>query len=67
MLFDGSDEREVIRKNRDCEIDFNFPDQNRLTEEMKDLLRKMLEKDPHKRLSAETLLTHSFFSSVNSS
>jgi hypothetical protein len=42
VLFDGSDEIEVIKRNRDCEIDYSFADQNRLTEEMKDLLRKML-------------------------
>jgi hypothetical protein len=46
VLFDGSDEREVIKKNKDCQIDFDFTDQQRLNEEMKDLLRKMLNKDP---------------------
>ena len=66
-MFDGNDEREVIKKNRECEIDFNFPNQNRLTEEIKDLLMKMLQKDPNLRPSAEVLLTHSFFSTLNPS
>lgn len=31
---------------------------------MKDLLKRMLQKDPHKRNSAEELLTHPFFREV---
>ena len=67
VLFDGSDEREVIKKNKDCQIDFDFTDQQRLNEEMKDLLRKMLNKDPELRPSAEDLLAHEFFKPVKSS
>jgi hypothetical protein len=52
-LFEGADEREVVRKNRECEIDLDFKNDPKFTAEMKDLLRKMLEKNPSQRNSAE--------------
>lgn len=51
-LFEGNDEREVVKKNKDCEIDYEFKNDPKFTDQIRDLLRKMLQKDPKSRSSA---------------
>ena len=42
----------MVRKNKECEIDYEFKNDAKLNDQMKDLLRKMLQKDPAQRKSA---------------
>ena len=59
MVFSGESESDLISNNKNCEVDFNLPvfQSNDL---LLDLLRKMLQKDPEKRISADEVLQHPF-------
>ena len=58
--FDGSSFKEILQKNKACKIDFKHPKlkKNKLA---LDLLMKMLENEPNKRISAKEALNHKFF------
>lgn len=60
-LFEGKDVKEVIKKNSDCEIDFEAKYLQTVSQEARDLLFKMLEKDPKERITAEEALKHHYF------
>ena len=59
--FDGRSFKEILQKNKKCNIDFDIKALNSNSPAV-DLLRKMLTKDPVKRLSAKQALKHPFFS-----
>jgi serine/threonine protein kinase len=59
-LFEGKEYREVIKKNTECEIDFDNEIYSNLCSEGMDLLRRMLEKDPERRIRASEALNHEF-------
>lgn len=58
--FDGRSFKEILQKNKKCQIDFDVKPLNSNSPAV-DLLRKMLIKDPVKRLSAKQALKHPFF------
>ncbi len=60
--FDGKSFREILQKNKDCQINFNHP-KIRKFPMAQDLLVKLLETDPNKRISAKDALSHPFLSS----
>ena len=59
--FDGRSFKEILQKNKKCSIDFDVKSLNSNSPAV-DLLKKMLNKDPVKRLSAKQALKHPFFS-----
>lgn len=60
--FDGKSFREILQKNKDCQINFNHP-KIRKFPMAQDLLVKLLETDPNRRISAKEALSHPFLSS----
>ena len=62
--FRGKSFREILEKNKKCKIDFDDPKikANKLA---RDLLQKLLEIDPEKRISARQALQHEYFSEIN--
>ena len=62
--FDGRSFKEILQKNKKCNIDFEVKALSQNSPAV-DLLRKMLTKDPVKRLSARQALKHPFFSLYN--
>lgn len=62
--FDGKSFREILQKNKKCNINFNHPALDKKSP-MVDLLMKMLEKDPEQRISAKQALQHEFMVKYN--
>jgi len=60
-LFRGSTGKEILDKNKECYVNLNRPSNSFLSKDAKDLLTKLLEKDPEKRISAAEALEHNFF------
>jgi calcium-dependent protein kinase len=56
--FDGIDDKEIIRKVKKGEIFVNTPDWKKKSKDSIDLLKKMMTKDPVKRVSADDALQH---------
>jgi len=62
--FPGLSYNDLLRKNRACEIQFNFKDFNaRISESAIDLMKKMLNKDPRYRCTAHEALRHEWIMS----
>eukprot|EP01017_Pseudomicrothorax_dubius_P005618 TRINITY_DN11451_c0_g1_i1.p1 TRINITY_DN11451_c0_g1~~TRINITY_DN11451_c0_g1_i1.p1 ORF type:complete len:530 (+),score=83.11 TRINITY_DN11451_c0_g1_i1:266-1855(+) len=59
--FHDKEAKQVLRKNSACIVDFNCPQLSHVSEEGKDLLKRLLERDPVKRISAVDALKHNFF------
>lgn len=66
QLFKGSNNKEVLEQNKKCDINlFKEDGFNELPNVAKDLLIKMLESDPTKRITAQEALNHRFFSMLD--
>jgi len=57
--------KQVIAKNSECIVDYGADYFNSLCADGLDLLKKMLEKDPSKRISATEAICHEFLRSVS--
>ncbi|CAD8131531.1 unnamed protein product [Paramecium pentaurelia] len=60
-LFEKKDRKEQLEFNRKCDINFSKFSHDQLNDIEKDLLIKMLSKNPEFRWSANSLLKHKFF------
>lgn len=61
MPFGGNDNREIFRNIQKGHYDMNIPPFPTVSNEAKDLIDKLLQQDPNKRLSAEDALQHPWF------
>ena len=50
---------QVVKKNKECDIDFNHPSIK--YKDLKDLLKRMLKKNPDERITAKEALEHNMF------
>ncbi|KRW98666.1 Protein kinase-like domain [Pseudocohnilembus persalinus] len=60
-LFPGREYQEVLQKNGRCELNLESKSYEFVSKEAKDLLTKMLQKDPQNRISAKDALKHEYF------
>ncbi|EGR29214.1 protein kinase domain protein [Ichthyophthirius multifiliis] len=60
-VFVGTKFNEVLNLNKECKIDFTQKMYTELPENALDLLKKMLEKDPKRRITAQEALNHQYF------
>ena len=63
-LFDGKNCEEVYRRNKALAFDLTHPDYQKVDKEAMNLLERMLETDPSKRIKVKEMLKHSYLSSV---
>lgn len=61
--FDGKSFREILQKNKQCQINFQHP-KLKGNKVALDLLEKMCQVDPEKRITAAQALKHQFFTEV---
>ena len=54
-MFEGQGVKDVIKRNSECLIDFS---EYNMVDDGIGLLKQMLEKDPHQRISANHALHH---------
>ena len=59
--FPGSEYNEVLAQNRACKIDFTKDMYQKIPPEWLELMKRLLEKDPKKRINATEALNHEFF------
>jgi len=62
--FPGRDDREILRKVKVGKYNFDDPVWNSVSEEAKSLIRKLMEPNQEKRLSAQQALEDPWFSKV---
>ncbi len=62
-IFAGKKYNEILSQNRACDFDFSQEKYQEISPLALDLLKKMLEKDPSKRVSAKRALQHVYFTS----
>ncbi|CAD8064444.1 unnamed protein product [Paramecium sonneborni] len=65
QAFPGKSYTTVVKQNREAKIDFNIKQLQQVPNQAMDLLQKMLEKDPSKRISAADCLKHPFLVEIN--
>jgi serine/threonine protein kinase len=58
--FDGHSFKEILQKNKQCKIDLKHPKLKK-NKVAVDLLARMLDADPERRISAKEALSHKFF------
>jgi calcium-dependent protein kinase len=59
--FQGDTEEEIFKKIKKCKYDLNLPKFNEVSDNCKDLIKKLIEPDINKRIKASEALKHPFF------
>ncbi|EAS07867.2 Serine/Threonine kinase domain protein (macronuclear) [Tetrahymena thermophila SB210] len=65
-VFPGNKFSQVLEKNKLCQIQLSGARYEQISQEALDLLGKLLQKDPRRRISAKDALQHPFFSEKGS-
>jgi len=60
-VFRGYILNELLRNNKKCEVEYPAKNWDKISDKAKDLVSKMLKKDPKERISAKEALAHSWF------
>jgi serine/threonine protein kinase len=60
-VFRGYNINEILLKNKKCEVEYPQKYWDKISDKAKDLVSRMLEKDPNARISAEEALEHPWF------
>ena len=60
-VFRGYNINEILLKNKKCEVEYPSKYWDKISDKAKDLVNKMLHKDPAERISAEEALKHPWF------
>jgi len=60
-VFRGYNLNEILLKNKRCEVEYPAKYWSKISEKAKDLVSKMLAKDPKERISTTDALKHSWF------
>lgn len=63
--FFGVNDEELIRMNKVVDYEFEEPEWNSISEEAKDVIRLMMEKDPYKRVTPTKVLAHPYLRDAN--
>lgn len=61
--FDGKSFREILQKNKLCQINYQHP-KLKANRAALDLLQRMCEVDPEKRITPREALKHKFFTDI---
>jgi calcium-dependent protein kinase len=59
--FDGEDEEKIFESILEEELNLDIPQLKNVSDPCKDLIKKLLEKNPKKRIKADEALKHEFF------
>ena len=59
--FEGESNSEILNKIKTTEVNFSGPGWEGTSDEVRDLISRLLQKDPSKRISAEECLKHAWF------
>ena len=63
--YEGKNDSEILANVRKNNIDFKIPEFKSLSKEAKDLMKKCLEINPEKRITAEKAIQHPWFRKMN--
>ena len=64
LPFDHESQKETIKMTLENKLEFDLPCWNNISDTCKDLLTKLLIKDPKKRISLEMALKHAWFKGI---
>lgn len=65
LPFDHESQKETIKMTLENKLEFDLPCWNSISENCKDLLVKLLAKDPSKRITLENALKHKWFNGID--
>jgi len=65
LPFDHESQKETIKMTLENKLEFDLPCWNSISENCKDLLMKLLAKDPQRRITLDNALKHKWFNGID--